>query len=168
MPSALTNYGSVAEMQREGGGGSADNSLVGKVDGAIRRASTVIKDSTTSSSSSSPTAATQPVAAEERAVTEAAAGQGKKKPNKHSMDYIVRSFVAGGLAGCAVSGAYYHLLAFPDCVVEYQAQRRNKHMLTTFSLPNRPKPPSRPSTESRSSFKQATRNSPSIPGPGLA
>ncbi|KAI1365072.1 mitochondrial carrier domain-containing protein [Xylaria arbuscula] len=104
MPSALTNYGSVAEMQREGGG--AENSIVGKVDGAIRRASTVIiKDSTTNtssaSSSSSPTTAAQPVAAEERVVTEAAAGEGKKKPNKHSMDYIVRSFVAGGVAGCA-------------------------------------------------------------------
>ncbi|KAI0508558.1 mitochondrial carrier domain-containing protein [Xylaria bambusicola] len=105
MPSALTNYGSVAEMQREGGN---PDSLVGKVDGAIRRASTVIstatdKDSSSSktSSSSSPTAAAAESATEERAMTEATAGQDKKKPNKHSMDYIMRSFVAGGLAGCA-------------------------------------------------------------------
>ncbi|KAI1351193.1 mitochondrial carrier domain-containing protein [Xylaria sp. FL0043] len=99
MPSALTNHGSIADMpiqQREGG--SAD-SLVGKVDGALRRASTVITNTVTERDSTITSPAT-PVA-EDRVVAEAAAGQGKKKPNKHGADYILRSFVAGGIAGCA-------------------------------------------------------------------
>ncbi|KAI1302273.1 mitochondrial carrier domain-containing protein [Xylaria venustula] len=93
MPSALTTHGSIAEMPE---GGSVD-ALVGKVDGALRRASTVITNTTTDKDST-----TTPVA-EDRAVAEAAAGQQgkKKKPNKHGADYIIRSFVAGGVAGCA-------------------------------------------------------------------
>ncbi|KAF2971091.1 hypothetical protein GQX73_g2423 [Xylaria multiplex] len=78
--------------QREG---NADI-LVGKMDGALRRASTVIT-SAASDKASSPSAA----AADDSKVAEAAAGQGTKKPNKHGMDYMMRSFVAGGLAGCA-------------------------------------------------------------------
>ncbi|KAK5633210.1 hypothetical protein RRF57_008924 [Xylaria bambusicola] len=98
MPSALTNYGSVAEMQREGGN---TDSLIGKVDGAIRRASTAISTATDKDSSSKSSSTTAESATEEPTMTEAAAGQSKKKPNKHSMDYIMRSFVAGGVAGCA-------------------------------------------------------------------
>ncbi|KAI0109541.1 mitochondrial carrier domain-containing protein [Nemania sp. FL0031] len=92
MPSAFTNNASIAEIttQRDG---SADT-LVGKMDGVIRRASTVI----TAAADKEPSP--QPVAAD-RAVAEAAAGQERKKPNKHSMDYMMRSFVAGGIAGCA-------------------------------------------------------------------
>ncbi|KAI0905801.1 mitochondrial carrier domain-containing protein [Ustulina deusta] len=86
MPSALPNHGSIAEMRE----GNADI-LVGKVDGALRRASTVITTATDKDSSPAPVAG-------DRAV---AAGQGKQKPNKHGMDYIIRSFVAGGVAGCA-------------------------------------------------------------------
>ncbi|KAI0815596.1 mitochondrial carrier domain-containing protein [Xylaria sp. FL0064] len=99
MPSALTNHGSIADMpiqQREGG--NAD-SIVGKVDGALRRASTVISNTVTDKDSLTTSPATPD--AEDRAVAEAAAGQGKKKPNKHGADYILRSFVAGGIAGCA-------------------------------------------------------------------
>ncbi|KAI1273360.1 mitochondrial carrier domain-containing protein [Xylaria sp. FL0933] len=99
MPSALTNHGSIANMpiqQREGG--NAD-SIVGKVDGALRRASTVITNTVTDRDSATTSPATPD--AEDRAVAEAAAGQGKKKPNKHGADYILRSFVAGGIAGCA-------------------------------------------------------------------
>ncbi|KAI1154733.1 mitochondrial carrier domain-containing protein [Nemania diffusa] len=94
MPSALTNDASIAETtnQRDG---SADT-LVGKMDGVIRRASSVITAATDANKEPSP----QPVASD-RAVPEAAAGQEKKKPNKHSMDYMTRSFIAGGLAGCA-------------------------------------------------------------------
>ncbi|GAW18863.1 hypothetical protein ANO14919_083450 [Xylariales sp. No.14919] len=77
--------------QREG---NADL-LVGKVDGALRRASTVITTAAGDKDSD------PPPAAENAKVAEAAAGQGKKKPNKHGMDYMTRSFVAGGLAGCA-------------------------------------------------------------------
>ncbi|KAI1423093.1 mitochondrial carrier domain-containing protein [Xylaria sp. FL1777] len=98
MPSALTNHGSIAEMPtRREGGGNADL-LVGKVDGALRRASTAIATATDRDSSPAK-------GAEDRAVAEAAAGQGKKKPNKHGADYIIRSFVAGGVAGCAAKTA---------------------------------------------------------------
>ncbi|KAI0542924.1 mitochondrial carrier domain-containing protein [Xylaria digitata] len=93
MPSALTNHASIAEMptQREG---NADI-LVGKMDGAFRRASTAM---TSAASDKDPS---PPPAAGDSKVAEAAAGQGTKKPNKHGMDYMMRSFVAGGLAGCA-------------------------------------------------------------------
>ncbi|KAI0489504.1 mitochondrial carrier domain-containing protein [Xylaria cf. heliscus] len=89
MPAALTNHASIAEMstQREGTG-SAD-ALVGKMDGVLRRTSTAVTAAATDKDSG-----TVPVA-------EAAAGHGKKRPNKHSVDYMMRSFVAGGLAGCA-------------------------------------------------------------------
>ncbi|KAI0424590.1 mitochondrial carrier domain-containing protein [Xylaria sp. FL1042] len=116
MPSALSNHGSIADVpvqqqqqqQQQREGGNAD-SLVGKVDGVLRRASTVIshtvtdKDATTTTTTTMGGAAA-PVA-EDRAVAEAAAGQGKKKPNKHGADYVIRSFVAGGVAGCAAKTA---------------------------------------------------------------
>ncbi|KAJ2980863.1 hypothetical protein NUW58_g6834 [Xylaria curta] len=94
MPSVLTDHASIAELptQRQG---NADT-LVGKMDGVLRRTSTVITSATEKDSSPGPL----PVA-EDRAVVEAAAGQEKKKPNKHSADYIARSFIAGGVAGCA-------------------------------------------------------------------
>jgi solute carrier family 25 protein 16 len=97
MPSAPTNDASIAEnpTQREG---NADI-LVGKMNGVIRRATNVVTGATDGSSGPSP--ATEDHVAE-------VAEQGKNKPNKHSMDYIVRSFVAGGLAGCAVSIALNH------------------------------------------------------------
>lgn len=93
MPSALTDHASIADMStpREG---TAD-AIVGKVDGVLRRASTVI--AATKDKNPSP----PPAVADDRALTEAAAGQGKKKPSKHSVDYMARSFVAGGIAGCA-------------------------------------------------------------------
>ncbi|TGJ79267.1 hypothetical protein E0Z10_g9501 [Xylaria hypoxylon] len=76
--------------QREG---NADL-LVGKMDGALRRASTVITAAASDQDSSpSPDCNVAEAAA--------AAGQGKKKPNKHGVDYMMRSFVAGGIAGCA-------------------------------------------------------------------
>ncbi|KAI0409090.1 mitochondrial carrier protein LEU5 [Xylaria palmicola] len=70
--------------------------LVGKVDGMLRRKSTIMATADDDGDSG-------PVPlAEDRAVAEAPAGQeGKKKPNKHSIDYMARSFIAGGLAGCA-------------------------------------------------------------------
>ncbi|KAI1115261.1 mitochondrial carrier domain-containing protein [Nemania sp. NC0429] len=105
MPSALTTDASAAEIptRREG---NADT-LVGKMDGVLRRAGTVITAATDKDSS-------PPPVAEDRSASKtvaAAAGGGqdmdvrkeksKVKPNKHSMDYMMRSFVAGGLAGCA-------------------------------------------------------------------
>ncbi|KAI8956387.1 mitochondrial carrier domain-containing protein [Xylaria longipes] len=95
MPAALTNHASIAEMPaRREGNGSADV-LAGRMDGVLRRTSKAITGATDDRDAS-----TVPVA-EDRAVAEAAAGQGRKKPNKHSIDYMMRSFVAGGLAGCA-------------------------------------------------------------------
>ncbi|GAP90452.1 putative mitochondrial carrier protein LEU5 [Rosellinia necatrix] len=117
MPSALTDHASTAEMptQREG---SAE-ALVGRMDGVMKRASTAITTVTATATSATTAATTTatttaatdknssshpstPAAAERAGTTETATvAEGKKKPNKHSMDYMVRSFVAGGLAGCA-------------------------------------------------------------------
>ncbi|KAJ8118225.1 hypothetical protein ONZ43_g4040 [Nemania bipapillata] len=98
MPSALANDASIAETttQRDG---SVDT-FTGKMDGVIRRANTVITAATDSEKESSPQSVT---VSSDRTVAEASAGEEKKKkPNKHSMDYMTRSFIAGGLAGCAV------------------------------------------------------------------
>ncbi|KAI0858362.1 mitochondrial carrier domain-containing protein [Xylaria cubensis] len=91
MPAALTNHASIVEMpaQREG-----TETIVGKVDGVLRRTGTAITGATDHKDSS-----IMPVAEGGR-VVEAATGHGKK-PNKHSADYMMRSFVAGGVAGCA-------------------------------------------------------------------
>ncbi|KAI3331810.1 putative mitochondrial carrier protein [Xylariaceae sp. AK1471] len=89
MPSALMNDASIPEnaTPREG---NADI-LVGKMDGVLRKATNVVTGATDRNSSSPP-------ATEDRVAE--VAGQGKK-PNKQSLDYIMRTFVAGGLAGCA-------------------------------------------------------------------
>lgn len=94
MPAALTNHASIAGMstQREGNGGSAD-ALVGKMDGVLRRTGAAITGATDDKDVSASVGAVP--------VVEDRAGPGKK-PNKHSVDYMMRSFVAGGLAGCAV------------------------------------------------------------------
>ncbi|KAI0443144.1 mitochondrial carrier domain-containing protein [Xylaria telfairii] len=90
MPAALTNHASIAELstQRQGNGGSGD-ALVGRIDGVLRRTGAAI------------TGATDDKDVSAAPVAEHRAGPAKKKPNKHSVDYMTRSFVAGGLAGCA-------------------------------------------------------------------
>ncbi|KAI1179354.1 mitochondrial carrier domain-containing protein [Nemania sp. FL0916] len=102
MPSALTNDAAIAEIptQRDGG---ADR-LVSKMDGVIRKATTAITTATDTDKEKE--SGTRPIARDGSSVVGAemaVAGQEKQrpKPNKHSMDYMVRSFVAGGLAGCA-------------------------------------------------------------------
>jgi hypothetical protein len=107
MPSALTSDVSIAEnpTKREGDA----NVLIGRMDGALRKATNVVTGTTADrNNSSKKERPSNPSTVGSSAITEdgavAAAGEeGRKKPNKHSMDYIVRSFVAGGLAGCAVS-----------------------------------------------------------------
>lgn len=74
----------------------------------------------------------------------------KHKVDKQSTEYIVKSGIAGGLAGCAVRTAH-HLSATPH--------------LTSFC---RPKPSSVPLTESKSSFKPRVPNSQNTPAPGSA
>jgi hypothetical protein len=90
MPSALTNHASIAEMipiQREG-------DIVGNMD----RVRGKIMDPE------------QPVV--DQGTHEEEEKKKKKKtknekPNKHTMDYMTRTFVAGGIAGCAV-GRHLH------------------------------------------------------------
>lgn len=87
MPTALTNDGSTAENQnptrREG-------TLINQMDGVLRKATNVASN------------VTEAEDATVEAVTEVTE-PGKNKPNKHGMEFITKSSVAGGLAGCAVS-----------------------------------------------------------------
>ncbi|KAI0022697.1 mitochondrial carrier protein LEU5 [Xylariomycetidae sp. FL0641] len=81
MPSALSSHASISEFpsQREGNA----ETTVGKMDGAAQNADHLVTRS----------AAVDTVAEE------------AKRPGKHSVDYIVRSGIAGGLAGCAAKTA---------------------------------------------------------------
>ncbi|KAK8029113.1 hypothetical protein PG991_006169 [Apiospora marii] len=64
------------------------NSIVGKMDGVVKKASGAISGNKRPEAPSSlPDNADSPVA---------------QRPDKHSMDYMVRSGIAGGIAGCAV------------------------------------------------------------------
>lgn len=64
------------------------NSIVGKMDGAIKKAGGAISGNKRPEAPSSvPDNADSPAA---------------QRPDKHSMDYMVRSGIAGGIAGCAV------------------------------------------------------------------
>ncbi|KAK8128550.1 hypothetical protein PG984_009658 [Apiospora sp. TS-2023a] len=63
------------------------NSIVGKMDEVVKKASGAISGNKRPEASSSlPDSADSPVT---------------KRPDKHSMDYMVRSGIAGGIAGCA-------------------------------------------------------------------
>jgi len=75
----------------------------------------------------------------------------RKKPHKQSFDYIWRTGLAGGLAGSAVC---YSL--------------SNWVVLFLYLTRNRPKRWWRRWIVSKSSFKQAVRNSRNIQDPGLA
>lgn len=88
----------------------------------------------------------------------------ERKAPTRSWDYVWRSGVAGGLAGCAVS-------FFPSQLSSQHAPagkdiRRNRQLLTF--CPHRPKPSSRPLTASRSSSRRATRSLQNIQAPRLA
>ncbi|KAI0150399.1 mitochondrial carrier domain-containing protein [Xylariaceae sp. FL1272] len=91
MPSALTGHGSISAIPpaREGN----TESLVGKMDGVLKKAGNAV--TTTAGKDAGPPAS----------VDASAVPENRKKPSKHSMDYIVRSFVAGGFAGCAAKTA---------------------------------------------------------------
>ena len=76
---------------------------------------------------------------------------GRKAKNKQSLDYVLRTGLAGGLAGCAV---------WSSCSLDSIA-------LYAHLYP-RPKLPSAPSTASKSSSKPPTPNSPNTPVLGSA
>lgn len=82
----------------------------------------------------------------------AAQGDVKMRQNTRTFDYIWRSGVAGGMAGCAVS-------------------RRNMRLsfleATRLTYSDRQKHSSRPLTESRSCSRRAAPSSQSTPAPGL-
>ncbi|XXG98534.1 hypothetical protein Hte_004858 [Hypoxylon texense] len=69
--------------------GEGHATAVGKMDGVVRKASNVVAGSTAQRTNSDPAKDEPPVAAK------------GKQPGKHSADYMLRSFVAGGLSGCA-------------------------------------------------------------------
>lgn len=75
--------------QREGHA----SAILDKMDGVVRKASNVVASKGATVHDASPTSVNNdasPVAAK------------GKQPDKHSMDYVIRSGIAGGLAGCAV------------------------------------------------------------------
>ncbi|KAI0152390.1 mitochondrial carrier protein LEU5 [Hypoxylon sp. NC0597] len=88
MPSASPNYASMSEFpsQRE----EDAKSILDKMDGVVRKAGNVVTRTTAHS------AKLDSIEDDEAPV----AVKGKQ-PDKHSMDYVIRSGVAGGLAGCA-------------------------------------------------------------------
>ncbi|KAI0014380.1 mitochondrial carrier protein LEU5 [Xylariaceae sp. FL0662B] len=90
MPSAPLNYASMSDFspQREG---NAD-AIFGKMDGVVRKAGSAVASSTDRTK--------YPNSADAAMDAPPIAGQGSQ-PRKHSMDYILRSGIAGGIAGCA-------------------------------------------------------------------
>ncbi|KAI2635009.1 mitochondrial carrier domain-containing protein [Xylaria nigripes] len=91
MTAALAEHGLIAEPSSQHGGNA--NILVGRRDGGL--AKTAVATGTNDRDSG-------PLVAENRAVADMVPNQEKKKknPDSHSFDYLMRSFVAGGLAGC--------------------------------------------------------------------
>ncbi|KAI1083488.1 mitochondrial carrier protein LEU5 [Whalleya microplaca] len=90
MPSTPSNYASMSGFpsQREG---NAD-AIIGKMDGVVRKAGSAVTSGADRGKTADPAGAAMdapPVA-----------GEGNV-PRKHSMDYILRSGIAGGIAGCA-------------------------------------------------------------------
>ena len=69
------------------------------MDGAVRKAGEVVagatRDRAAQKEADQPVAAPAPESAPEHHVH-------KPQPHKHSLDYVTRSFIAGGVAGCAV------------------------------------------------------------------
>ena len=111
MPSALSNHVSSmpdisttstpthTSAARE----RSTDSIVGRMDGAVRKAGEVVAGATRDRAAQKET--DQPVAAP--ASEDAPEGHvHKPQPHKHSLDYVTRSFIAGGVAGCAVSAPY--------------------------------------------------------------
>ncbi|KAI1769487.1 mitochondrial carrier protein LEU5 [Hypoxylon sp. FL1150] len=82
MPSAPSNHVAMSELSYQEGHANA----VGKMDGVVRKATNVVTGNTTQRAANSDTVADKPPVATK---------------GRHSADYIFRSFVAGGLSGCA-------------------------------------------------------------------
>ncbi|KAH9883249.1 mitochondrial carrier protein LEU5 [Xylariomycetidae sp. FL2044] len=103
MPSAVANHASIPEIasthhhHHPGEQGDREPVAGAKMDGAVREAGDVVvvprdQKQQQQQQKSDTTPDERPVAA--------ATGT-RKRPSQHSTDYIVRSFIAGGLAGCA-------------------------------------------------------------------
>ncbi|KAI1386380.1 mitochondrial carrier protein LEU5 [Hypoxylon trugodes] len=65
------------------------SALVGKMDGVVRKASSVVTGNTSYSANTDSVDEEPPIARKEN------------EPDKRSLDYVIRSGIAGGLAGCA-------------------------------------------------------------------
>ncbi|KAI1776874.1 mitochondrial carrier protein LEU5 [Hypoxylon cercidicola] len=86
MPSAPSNHVAMSELPYQEGHANA----VGKMDGVVRKASNVVAGTTAQRTNSN-----------SDSVDESSVATKGEQPRKHSADYILRSFVAGGLSGCA-------------------------------------------------------------------
>jgi hypothetical protein len=83
------------------------------------------------------------------------AGNKTKKIEKQSLEYAIRSGIAGGLAGCAVSSRHLQMPRPWNCDIR-----------TDWRFSYRPKPLLHRSTVSRSSSKLPIPSSPSTPAAG--
>ncbi|KAI0197747.1 mitochondrial carrier domain-containing protein [Astrocystis sublimbata] len=103
MPMPLTNHASIAEMPVLQAPDRSTDTLVDKMDGVLRRTGNAITSAATDNKDSRDGRHPGNGAVVKTEAEAAAAGQPreKQKPNKHSVDYMTRSFVAGGIAGCA-------------------------------------------------------------------
>ncbi|KAI2469415.1 mitochondrial carrier protein LEU5 [Annulohypoxylon bovei var. microspora] len=90
MPSASSDHVSMSELPSEREGHAS--AILGTMDGVVRKAGNVVAGTGATAHSAGPDSINDdgsPVAAK------------GKQPDKHSMDYVIRSGIAGGLAGCA-------------------------------------------------------------------
>ncbi|KAI2637093.1 mitochondrial carrier protein LEU5 [Hypomontagnella submonticulosa] len=87
MPSAPPNHASMSDFTSQGERNA--NAIVGKMDGVVRKAGNVVASTTTHGTKPDSVDNGPPIATE-----------GKHPKKQQSMDYVVRSFIAGGLAGC--------------------------------------------------------------------
>ncbi|KAI0111928.1 mitochondrial carrier [Daldinia grandis] len=87
MPSAAVNHAANSEFTSQGEGNAS--TIVSTMDGVVRKASNAVTGATARSPSTDSVDDKPPIAMK------------GGRPDKHSMDYVARSFVAGGLAGCA-------------------------------------------------------------------
>ncbi|KAI1481552.1 mitochondrial carrier [Daldinia eschscholtzii] len=87
MPSAAVNHATMPEFTSQGE--ENVNTVASKMDGVVRKASNAVTGATVRDTNTNSIDDKPPVAMK------------GKRPDKHSMDYVLRSFIAGGLAGCA-------------------------------------------------------------------
>ncbi|KAI2624228.1 mitochondrial carrier protein LEU5 [Hypoxylon sp. NC1633] len=87
MPSAPLYHASMSEITTPGEGNA--NVIVGKMDGVVKKAGNVVAAKTAKPTKTDSIDIEPPIDTK------------RNQPDKHSLDYVLRSGIAGGIAGCA-------------------------------------------------------------------